>query len=210
MNESDLKKVLETLIKELEELKARIHSENRSENIILEEKHIPEKDRAIHRRIFLSSDSGQVKKIITHPICEVCGNLLSASFTICQTCGRRICSSCLVRYNGKIFCTNCLLEMIPLDKKDFKLLFLLTYQINRIREITELSGMTKEEVLNSLEKLIGYKFVLKRGFLFFSEIIPSEDGLSVLASYSKVYGNEEDVIKLISRTCAKKGVNRIA
>jgi len=209
-NISSIKEILEALVKEIEELKIRVSRlENREGNVILEEIHSPEVEKLIGRKILLTGPSGQVRKVITHPTCDICGRYLAEDFIICQACKRKICDLCAVKYNGKTYCQNCLRDMIPLKKKDFKLLMLLANKIGRISEITEYSGMRKEDVLNSLRKLKAYKLVIKRGLSILSEIMLSENGLSVFASYSKIYGNEKDVIELAKKISSTRRGDRV-
>ena len=207
----EIKRLLKQVLSNLEDLEKRVSSleaNNSREKVVFEEAHLPEEKGLLGRKTLISSVSGEVRKVFRHPVCDNCGRSLNENFIVCLRCRRKICEKCAVKYEGKTYCPSCIRELIPLDKKDVKVLMLLSNRIRSISWITYFAGIGKEDIINSLTKLKAYNLISKTGLSVLSRMIVNDNGLSVLSAYLQIYRDDLDLVDLRRRINIFR-VNRI-
>lgn len=123
-----------------------------------------------------------------------------------QVCRCSFCSLILtegekIEINNKIFCEKCYRkEECDLDKDDYKILIcILSYftstspfmeYLGFAVTIQKITGLTKSEIDNKIEKLLDQGYLFLHGFIFKS-IRVSSLGEEALAAYNQIYRDED-------------------
>jgi len=129
--------------------------------------------------------------------------LVSANISVCTECGRKLCPRCAARDNNRTFCVECLQHLLQLDKKDFKVLLSIANNRMSIAEISECTGMVREDIIASVSKLRSLRLIYRRGISVFSRIFVTDDGLSVLGAYMQIYREDRDIVELLKKFALK-------
>jgi hypothetical protein len=176
-----------------------------SGRIILEEREIPSAKGEIKGKTYLQTPDGGVIKEVRIGICDACGRR-GEEFNICVSCGHKLCEGCSVSYRRKIYCRDCLSELLPLTKEEYKILLGISKGITTISELNKLTKIRKAEVRAYIESLTEKEFIEKASFLFFSNMKVLEKGLEALTVYRQVYGRDEDVIQFESEVVESENI----
>ena len=85
------------------------------QNVVLEERHVPETRGLLGGRTLLTSPLGGMERIIHPPVCDSCGsNLPDGKYALCQNCGRKCClERCAVMHENRYLCHECLRIFLP-------------------------------------------------------------------------------------------------
>jgi len=191
----EIENLFERLTKKLTDLEERLrHLE--SEKVILDEKKVISEPKEIGGKVCFSLSNGGVKKRLYIPVCDLCGAKLDEeNFFICRGCGKKLCQNCAFNYNNAYFCSNCLQNVLPLTKQDYKVLVSIANGIDNFRKISEITKLRKEDVRNSIKTLIDSGMVEKEGISIFSKLCITDKGFEAIGIYRKVYGKDDDIIQ---------------
>jgi hypothetical protein len=182
---------LKQLTRKVEEVENKVNEIERGK-LILEERKIIAKQRELEGRTYISNDEGGIVKEIRVPFCDQCG-IQTGNFSICIECGRKLCENCAILYRKRILCLNCLTEILPLSKQEYKVLLAFANGLNDVGKIARITRVKEDLIEKCKKELENNGLILSRGILFFREIRISDKGLEAISAYRQVYGKEEDV-----------------
>lgn len=140
------------------------------------------------------TEDGQFNKT-TIPFCNVCGTKLNDEMVVCQESKHIICPGCSVKMDQRNLCFNCVKAKVPLSKRGYKALLLVSYGFRWYRTIRNIARIPKKEAKKTIDDLLESGFAEKN--LFGLKI--TDYGLETLFVYEKIYSTEKDVIKMRSR-----------
>jgi len=143
-------------------------------------------------KVYLSTPAGGVIKEVRVPVCDWCGGE-NDNFSVCVGCGRKLCKSCSVVYRARIYCPECLSSILPLSKREFKVLIALAEEIRDCNTIAELARMSKDDVKSCIEGLAEKGLIDIRGFLVFKRVTVLDRGLEAISVYRQIYDRDGDV-----------------
>ncbi len=187
MDSIDLKRLLERL-KDLEK-----KVDQNQTHVIMEEISTIANEKEWGGKSYLRQPTdGGIIKHIRIPVCDICGRS-SDQFSSCTQCKKKLCPDCSIIYLNRVFCIDCLQELIPLTKQEYKILRAISYGVHDTNSISSVTRINQEEVCLYKRSLKERGFITIRGFLLFTETQLSEKGVEALSVYDKVYGKEEDV-----------------
>lgn len=155
-------------------------------NVILEETKVPSKRGEIEGKSYLNLPNGGIAKVVRVSFCDHCGRK-ATEFNICTKCGNKLCSRCFLVFRNKIYCLDCLKEILPLEKQEYQVLAAISNGIKSSKEISEILKIKKKDVIECKEVLSDYGLIERKGLLRFSDISVTNLGLEVLETYRKVY-----------------------
>jgi hypothetical protein len=115
-------------------------------NVIFEENRVVDGTGLLGGKTFTTLPTGQVLKIVRVPVCDACGVRIGEDFTLCHSCGRKLCGKCCVSINGRNCCSVCLTENLPLDKQQYKILVAIANNITKSKAICSLTNIPKDEI----------------------------------------------------------------
>jgi hypothetical protein len=162
---------------------------------ILNETHVPESPHLLGGRTLSTSASGSLERLIRLPVCDICGKRLNQDFIVCFSCGKKLCEKCIVPFDNKNYCIECLKEIIPLSKKSFKVLVSIANEVTDIETISDITKISKGEVRACFVELSELKLITKRGASIFSKIQVSDNGMEAIGAFRRVYGEDNDAIQ---------------
>jgi len=191
VNSLDLKRLLE----KLREVEKKI--EQKQTHVVLEETSTIAKEKEWGGKSYIQQTNGGVVKHVRIPVCDICGRI-SEKFSSCTQCRKKLCPDCSIVYLTKIFCIECLQELLPLTKQEYKILIAIFHGINDNGSISKVTKIDREEVNLHKRSLKEKGFITVKGFLFFTQTQISEKGIEALYVYDRIYGKDEDVIFLES------------
>ena len=191
MEAQEVYEALKRIADRLEHLEARL-SRLESQRLVLEERRVASREGELEGKTYLSLPDGGLIKETRVPFCDVCGKQ-TEKFNLCKGCGRKLCSSCSMLYKNRVYCPDCLNELLPLTKEEYKVLASLANGLKDLKKIAEISSIRIEEVRACLKSMLDKSLIEEEGFLFFTDFTVLDKGLEALATYRQVYGNEEDV-----------------
>lgn len=192
MDSIDLKRLLE----KLGDIEKKI-DQNQTRVMMEETTTIADEGEWGGKSYFQQAADGGIIKQIRIPVCDICGRR-SENFNSCTQCRKKICPDCSIMYLNRIFCLDCLQELLPLTKQEYKVLMMISCGINDSHLISSVTRIKREEVGACKQRLKVKGFIKVSGFLFFTETEVLEKGIEALNVYSRVYGKEEDVLKFES------------
>jgi hypothetical protein len=191
MDNLDLKRLLERL-RDLEKRVEQNHAQ-----VMLEETSTIAKEKEWGGKSYLQQTDGGIIKHIRIPVCDICGRI-SDQFSSCSQCKKKLCPDCSIIYLSRVFCVECLQELIPLTKQEYKILMAIFYGIRDNNSISNITKIDQDEVSLYKRNLKEKGFITIKGFLFFTETQLLEKGIEALSVYDKVYGKDDDVSVLES------------
>jgi len=198
-----LEKSLSNLKKRLEALEARIGSLEQGKNrVIMDETTVPDSPGMLGGKT-LASVSGSIQKIIRIPVCDLCGQKLDHGLTICQRCGRKVCSRCIVNFNAKSLCAYCAAEIFQLNKRDVKVLTCLACGMKDENSISEITGLSRREIRLTKAKLMKLKMMRKTGISILSSLEITEQGHEAAEALRRLYRRDKD-FAVFERVLAEK------
>ncbi len=205
MNENDkhdawhmMERTLSRIDEKLIEIEYRLRKleGGQSSNVILEEKHVPEQRKGILEGKVISNSQSGIERVITLPICDVCGSKLE-EFVVCPSCTKKLCDLCSIRFDNRNYCLECLRNRIDLSKRAFLVLYSMASAVTNEKTISQLTRVPKDDVRACLEELLRLKLIEKKGLSIFSDYSVTDDGMSVLSAYKQVYASD-DVVQFYS------------
>jgi hypothetical protein len=176
-----------------------------SGRIILEEREIPSAEGELKGKTYFQTPDGGVIKEVRIGICDECGRR-GEEFNICVSCGHKLCEGCSVSYRRKIYCRNCLSELLPLAKEEYKVLLGIFHGLKTIEELNKVTKIKEAEIRAYIESLARKEFIENSSFLFFLDVKMLEKGLEALTVYRQVYGKDEDVVQLESEVVKSENI----
>jgi len=181
---------IETRLSELE-------SQNEPPRTIFSEKRVVEAAGLLGGRELLASsvDNGIVR-VTRQPVCDNCGKALridEEEFSICHSCGKKLCQECGIRYSNMFYCLDCLRRIVPLTKGSYKVLVAIANEVTRISVISELTKMPRRNVESCLTELLNTNLTMKKGLAIFSKICVTDLGMEAIAAFREVYGSDDDI-----------------
>lgn len=192
----ELLKKFDKRLKEIEDRLSKLETTQFS-SVLMEEKHIPEQRKGIFQGKVISNFQGAIERVITLPICDVCGSRLDEKFIVCLSCGKKLCDNCSINFDNTNYCLSCLRKKINLSKKAFLVLQCIACKITNIKTISDLTKIPKNEVRVCFEELLALGLIEKRGVSILANYHITDDGRSVISAYKKVYSSD-DVIQFYS------------
>ena len=176
-------------------------------NLILDETHVPELFPVLlGGKSLLTTENGEVKRVIRHVFCYHCGAPLTPDVAIlCCGCRRVICTKCAIRVEHEFYCLRCVIKLFQLNKREFKVLLAISCGIQEISKINEVTGILRQEIIDCLRKLKSLGFISRRGLSIFSEVFVTDSGASALSAYLKAYSQEFDVIEVLRKIQGRRG-----
>ena len=157
-----------------------------SSNIILEETKVPTRQGEIEGKSYLNLPNGGIAKIIRVSFCDDCGRKTN-EFDICTKCGKKLCKYCFLIFRNRIYCLDCLKEILPLEKQEYQVLAAISDGIKTSREISDTLKIKRKDVIECKKVLLDKGLIERKGLLRFSDILVTNLGLEVLETYRKVY-----------------------
>lgn len=151
----------------------------------------------------ITEEDGVKKKTAFLKTCDCCGDFLESKFVVCTIDRRKVCPSCTVSLEGQKVCRNCMRLTRPLSKPSYKVLYLISYQIDNNKKIHEMVKIPNKEINDSKIFLLESGYLLKKGLTGFKI---SERGVNILTAYRQIYGNDEDVKVLESEVKRQLGI----
>jgi hypothetical protein len=151
----------------------------------------------------ITEENGVKKKITTVRTCDCCGDILENQFVVCTVDRRKVCPSCTVSLEGQKICRDCMRLTRPLSKPSYKVLYLISYQIDNSRKIHDIAKIPNREINDSKIFLLESGYILRKGL---TGCKISERGQNMLAAYRQIYGNDEDVKALESEVKKQIGI----
>lgn len=187
----DLTRLLKRLNDKIDRMEIRL-SEIGLGKIVLDEQKVIAKEGELEGKTYASTADGGLIKQTRIPVCDFCG-VKSEDFNTCTSCHRKLCHNCGTLFQNKIYCADCLNEILPLTKQEYKSLTAIANDLKGIDKIALATKIKKDLIVECKKNLEKKGLVRSKGFLFFKEIEVSDEGLEAIAAYRQVYGNEEDV-----------------
>jgi len=187
----DLVKLLKRLSDKMNEIDERL-ARLESSNIVFEERMVPTKRGEFEGKTYFRTEEGGIVKESRIPLCDVCGRR-GGEFNVCVGCCKKLCKECEIVFQGKIYCSECLEEIMWLSKGEFKVLLAIWKNVP-LELLKELARMRSDEVEACVESLLEKGLIELRGFLFFKEFRVLDRGLEAISAYKRVYSKEEDVL----------------
>jgi len=194
----------EDILKKLSEIESRL-ARLEAGKVILEERKIPADVGELEGKTYYQTANGGIQKEIRVGVCDICGRSAD-SFNICVLCGRKLCENCSIVYRNQIYCRDCLHELLPLSKEEYKVLLAISKGIRALDELAEITKTKRAEVKACIKSLTERELIKNSSFLFFSDLKILGKGLEALATYRQVYGRDEDIVQLESEVEAIESV----
>ncbi len=197
----DVKELLKLMSKKLTEIESRLNLLE-SGKVILEERKIPSDLGEFEGKTYFQTVNGGIVKEIRVGICDLCGRK-DENFNICVQCERKLCKNCSILFQNQILCKECLNNVLPLSKQEFKVILAITYGVKNIDELMRLTRIKHDEIKACIRSLTEKELIKNSSFLFFLDLEILDKGLEALSAYKQVYGKDEDVISLESEVIKK-------
>lgn len=151
----------------------------------------------------ITEENGVKKKVTSLRTCDCCGDVLENQFVVCTIDRRKVCPSCTVSLEGQKVCRDCMRLTRPLSKPSYKVLYLVSYQIDNNKKIHEIVKIPNKEISDSKIFLFESGYILKKGL---TGCKISERGQNMLTAYRQIYGNDEDVKAMESEVKKQIGI----
>lgn len=178
-------------LKELENRLSNLEKAQAIPSVIMDEKHIPEQRKGILEGRRISNSQGAIERVITLPVCDVCGLRLGEKFVACPSCGKKLCDECSINFDNRNYCLACLRKRINLSKRAFLVLQSVANDVTNVKTISELTKIPKDEVRACFEELLALRLMEKRGISILANYRVTDDGMSVISAYKQVYSSDD-------------------
>ncbi|MDW8034031.1 MAG: hypothetical protein RMI79_03730 [Nitrososphaerota archaeon] len=185
MKEFDLKNI----VRRLDEIEQKLGQGN----IILEDrKEIARNGELENRTYYATPDGGVIKTTRLRIYCDWCGRR-NENFDNCVCCGKQLCRDCSVYFESRILCPECIENLHPLGKEEFKVLKTIASGIKDPPRVASVTGIKKELVGKYIKSLEVKGLIRKEGFFPFYELSLLDKGIEVLAAYEQILRNHKDI-----------------
>ena len=126
--------------------------------------------------------------------CDVCGIRVNEDdVMICQKENHKTCSDCIVRYEQRNICIDCLKDNVRLTKPQFKILTSIFSGLSWTRTLHSVTHMPNSIIKDTVFSLIQAGYIQKKR-RFWLEI--TDTGMDILVAYRTVYPRDLDVASL--------------
>jgi len=164
----------------------------------MEERYLPEAEGLLESKTTSMSINGSIQKEVRLPFCDACGQTLKDQRIAVCSCKKKICPSCMIVYENKIYCRECAKRITAIAKEDFFVLYGIANGV-RPKDIQHSSSMSQETLEESLSSLAERNFVKAKGFSIFCHYEVTNKGLGILATVEQIYRNEGDVLRFLAK-----------
>ena len=167
--------------------------------VLIEERYLPEREGLIKSKTTSMRSDGSIQKDIKISFCDFCGDLMKEDeIGLCSSCQRKICSSCKVFHETKIYCRSCAKELVQVTKEQFIVLFGIVNELN-LDTIKKFSSMGFEGMKYSLDILFERELIEVKGLSVFSAYVPTDKGLALVPTCEQIYQPEGDVKQYLEK-----------
>ncbi len=152
-------------------------------------------------RELLTSADNSITRVTHQPVCDICGRVLrieDEEFSICRSCGKKLCRECGIKYSSALYCIACLRRQVPLEKASYKILVAVANCVTRASTIAELVKLPRKNVEDRLTELFNTNLIMKQGLSIFSRISVTAEGLEAIGVFRGAYGSDEDALQFDS------------
>jgi len=177
--------LLRRLAQKISELKPKI-DEMIEGSIIFEETKVPARQGEFEGKTYSYLPNGGLVKEIRISVCDECGRK-GEELDICSKCGKKVCINCSLIFRNKIYCKECMSQIIPLEKEDYEILKAIYEGNKSLIKISRVTKINKEKVREIRRNLLELGLIEKKGVLFFATYELTELGEEALETYSKIY-----------------------
>ena len=162
----------------------------------MEERYLPEREGILNSKT-TSMSGGSLRKIIGIGFCDFCTQRLKeGEISLCSSCRKKLCLSCIVMISNKSHCRDCAKKMIALTKEDFFVLYGTANKAS-LKEVKRAGGLTSDCLRESVEVLLERGFIEAEGLSIFTHYTVTSQGLAVLTTCEQIYHNEGDVSRFL-------------
>jgi RecJ-like exonuclease len=167
--------------------------------VLIEERYLPERKHLLKSKITSMRPDGSIRKDIKVSFCDFCGQLIGKTeISLCSSCQKKICRTCKIVYETRIYCRDCAKELVQITKEQFLILYGIINEINA-STIKKLSSMSLEGVKYCLDVLFERKLIDVKGMSVFSIYVPTDKGLALLPTCEQIYQPEGDVKQYLQK-----------
>ena len=192
---------LDSRIGRVENRLAQLENHQERPRTMFSERKVVEAAGLLGGRELLTSADNSITRVTRQPVCDSCGRVLridEEEFSVCRSCGKKLCQGCYVRYSNARYCVDCLRRAIPLDKTSYKILVAIANKVTRASTIAELVKLPRKNAEGCLNELINLNLVMKQGLAIFSRISVTAQGLEAIGVFRGAYGLDEDSLQFDS------------
>lgn len=160
---------------------------------------MPEKEGVLKSKTTSMRPDGSIQKDIKISFCDFCGQLMGENeMSLCSSCQKKICRTCKIIYETKIYCRSCAKELVQLTKEQFIVLFGIVNEVNQ-STIKKFSSMGFEDMKYSLDVLFERELIEVRGISIFSRYVATDKGLALLPTCEQIYQPEGDIKQYLKK-----------
>lgn len=182
----NLARLLRTLNERMNQMDSRL-DQIESSKLVLEERKIIAGEKELEGKTYLSRQDGGIIKEVRVGVCDVCGKRCS-EFNACTNCGRKLDEACSIVFRNKVYCADCLNQIVPLSKQEYMLLEGIARDVP-LKALGNISKIKEDELKACENSLAEKRLIEQKGFLFFQETKILDTGLEALDVYTQVYSN---------------------
>jgi len=162
----------------------------------MEERYLPEAEGLLESKTTSMNINGSIQKEIKLPFCDACGQTLKDQRIAICSCKKKICPSCMITHESKIYCRECAKRITAITKENFFALYGIASGAG-LKDIQQSSSMSQETLKESISILIERNLVEVKGFSIFTRYAVIDKGLAVLATCEQIYRNDGDVLRFL-------------
>lgn len=167
--------------------------------VLIEERYLPERKYLLKSKTTSMRQDGSIRKDIKVSFCDFCGQLMDENqMSLCSSCQKKICRTCKIVYETRIYCRDCAKELVQITKEQFMILYGIVNEVNA-STIKKLSSMTFEDMKYCLDVLFERKLIDVKGMSVFSIYVPTDKGLALLPTCEQIYQPEGDVKQYLKK-----------
>jgi len=192
----ELKKELQQLRTWLGSLDGRlgqVESQRRQESSqpILDEIRVAERRPGIlNGRTVSTSPTRSLVREFRVGVCSTCGGALGEEFSICSKCGGKLDTKCMKTYKGQKICFSCLQKEVPIQPHDYLVLACVANNITDVATLSKLTKIPGDRVKASIGDLLSAGLIEKKGWIVFSELQITDEGMNAFSAYRSVFGTD--------------------
>ena len=165
---------------------------------LIEERHLPEQEGLLESKTTSIDTDGSILKEIKYPFCDSCGQTLKDQRIAICPCKKKICQSCMIVHENKIYCRECAKRITAITKEDFFTLYGIANGVG-LKDIKHSSSLSQESLDESISILMERDLVEAKGLSIFARYVATDKGLAVLATCEQIYRNEGDVLRFLTK-----------
>ena len=165
-----------------------------------EELVLPEKEGILASTRYVTTAAGAILKETRVSFCDCCGYRLDEkkATILCCVCRRKTCDSpqCAIDYRGRHYCEDCLQQVLPLTKLQFKIIHGLINELD-IHQIKDLTRSKREEFVSTLSELQVNGYIERRGISFFACYEIFDRGILAWKTYYRSFSSDGEIAYFI-------------